>query len=81
MKVRALPTCRKPVGEGAKRTRWPVDVKSSFLREIEDSDMGTFMVRGGEKQRQAPAPCYLLEDDSAFHTPCTEIVLSLRAGL
>ena len=39
MKVRALPTCKKPVGEGAKRTRGPELDKSSFLMGIEEFDM------------------------------------------
>src|SRR6266478_8287455 len=39
MNVRALPTCRKPVGEGAKRTRGPELDKSSFLMGIEEFDM------------------------------------------
>ncbi len=38
MKVRALPTCRKPVGEGANRTLGRAD-KSSFLREVAESGM------------------------------------------
>jgi hypothetical protein len=53
MKVRALPTCKKPVGEGAKRTRGPELDKSSFLMGIEEFDMGRLMVRSGRKQRQA----------------------------
>jgi len=39
MKVRALPTCKKPVGEGAKRTLGPELDKSSFLMGIEEFDM------------------------------------------
>jgi len=35
MKVRALPTWRKPVGEGAKRTLGVDADKSSFFRELE----------------------------------------------
>jgi hypothetical protein len=53
MKVRALPTCKKPVGEGAKRTRGPELDKSSFLMGIEEFDMGRLMVRASGKQRQA----------------------------
>src|SRR5215471_15553923 len=39
MKVRALPTCRKPVGEGAKRTRSESTDKLSFLRGVEEFGM------------------------------------------
>jgi len=39
MKVRALPTCRKPVGEGANRTRGADPDKLLFLRELEGSAM------------------------------------------
>src|SRR5437660_12734835 len=56
MKVRALPTCKKPVGEGAKRTLGPELDKSSFLMGIEEFDMGRLMVRAGRKQRQASTP-------------------------
>jgi hypothetical protein len=49
MKVRALPTWRKPVGEGAKRTRrFPLE------EELGESDMVELsMVRGGKRRRQA----------------------------
>jgi hypothetical protein len=47
MKVRALPTWRNPVGDGAKRTR-------GFKEESVSGISGrTFMVRGREKHRQA----------------------------
>src|SRR5215475_6535470 len=54
MKVRALPTCRKPVGEGAKRTLG-CGPKSCFLIELTESGMRGSIVRAGRKQRQAAA--------------------------
>src|SRR6266851_9369636 len=48
MKVRALPTCRKPVGEGAKRTRGcDVEARDSGIRRR------NLMVWAREKYRQA----------------------------
>ena len=49
MKVRALPTCKKPVGDGAKRTRrFPCE------EEFEASDMVELsMVRATKRHRQA----------------------------
>jgi hypothetical protein len=47
MKVRALPTCRNPVGDGAKRTR-------GFENDVDSGMVGQSpMVRGREKYRQA----------------------------
>jgi len=40
MKVRALPTCKKPVGEGAKRTR-----SGDELAEVDIGYSGLLMVR------------------------------------
>jgi len=49
MKVRALPTWRNPVGEGAKRTRGlPAEELVSGIGEVEPP-----MVRVGKKTRQA----------------------------
>jgi hypothetical protein len=48
MNVRALPTWRNPVGDGAKRTRGLAELRSNSL--IWKS---LAMVRAGEKQRQA----------------------------
>jgi len=49
MKVRALPTWRNPVGEGAKRTRGlPAKELASGIGQV-----GLSMVRGGKKHRQA----------------------------
>jgi hypothetical protein len=47
MKVRALPTCRNPVGDGAKRTRgFENDVDSGMVVQ-------SLMVWAREKYRQA----------------------------
>src|ERR1700723_634939 len=47
MKVRALPTCRNPVGDGAKRTR-------GFENDVDSSMVGqSLMVWAREKYRQA----------------------------
>jgi len=54
IKVRALPTWRNPVGDGAKRTRGLDESKEA---EVEESFSGisgeTLMVWGQEKYRQA----------------------------
>src|ERR1700757_2507122 len=53
MNVRALPTCKKPVGEGAKRTRSAPGDKSSFLREVAESGM-KLTCSGRAKKRVKP---------------------------
>src|SRR5216684_1778274 len=55
MNVRALPTCRKPVGEGAKRTRGPIAEICCVAGEIDDGLIreSFAMVRAREKHRQA----------------------------
>ena len=53
MNVRALPTWRNPVGEGANRTLGPGVDKLSFLIGVDESGMRDFMVSAGEKKRQA----------------------------
>jgi hypothetical protein len=86
MKVRALPTCKKPVGEGAKRTRGPELDKSSFLMGIEEFDMGKTHGTVWPKAASSrlgiaiPESCRV-PGVASFHTPCTEIVLSLRVRL
>jgi hypothetical protein len=79
MKVRALPTCRKPVGEGAKRTLGLAD-KSSFLREVAESGMKLPWYGPLERSvKHAALPgC---ENDDVFLTPCTENVLSSALAL
>jgi len=85
MKVRALPTCKKPVGEGAKRTRGPELDKSSFLMGIEEFDMEDSwygLAESSVKHPGIPVPKPPpIPKVASFHTPCTEIVLSLRACL
>jgi hypothetical protein len=85
MKVRALPTCKKPVGEGAKRTRGPELDKSSFLMGIEEFDMEDSwygLAESSVKHPGIPVPkAPPIPKIASFHTPCTEIVLSLRACL
>jgi len=85
MKVRALPTCKKPVGEGAKRTRCQELDKSSFLMGIEEFDMEDSwygLAESSVKHPGTPVPKPPpIPKVASFHTPCTEIVLSLRACL
>ena len=85
MKVRALPTCKKPVGEGAKRTRGPELDKSSFLMGIEEFDMEDSWYGLAESSvkhpRHSRSKTRRFPEVASFHTPCTEIVLSLRACL
>ena len=51
MKVRALPTCRKPVGEGAKRTR-----SGDVLAEVDIRVRANFDGTVGAPERQAGEP-------------------------
>ena len=51
IKVRALPTCRNPVGEGAKRTRGLQD--QLHARRSDMGRLNSRMVRAAGKQRQA----------------------------
>jgi len=85
MKVRALPTCKKPVGEGAKRTLGPELDKSSFLMGIEEFDMEDSWYGLAESSvkhpRHSRSKTRRFPEVASFHTPCTEIVLSLRACL
>src|ERR1700704_5349681 len=55
MNVRALPTCRKPVGDGAKRTRGPIAEIFCVAGKFDDGLIpeSIAMVRAGEKHRQA----------------------------
>lgn len=79
MNVRALPTWRNPVGEGANLTLGPDSDKLSFLIGVDESGMRNLMVRVGEKKRQAvpnraraktPGNRFHLKELS-FHNPCT----------
>ena len=72
MKVRALPTWRKPVGEGAKRTRGLGD--DDCLRGVRHEQVELWMVRAAGKHRQArgkrPRRAWA-QQECENQTPCT----------
>ena len=83
IKVRALPTWRNPVGDGANRTRDRDVAKLPFFNGLAEVDMQELMLRAEEKRRQAGAGgAGVIEQvfHGSFHNPCTEIVLSSRPG-
>ncbi len=52
MNVRALPTCKNPVGDGANRTRNLLELDESVGVDMRSGELP--MVRGRKTDRQAP---------------------------
>ena len=67
IKVRALPTWRKPVGDGAKRTRGllvEVEFMGLDIGSCRKFDRTGSMVRAGKRERQAALPNrYFMQPD------------------
>src|SRR3954470_2713470 len=85
MKVRALPTCRKPVGDGAKRTRILVDALTGWRAGRETNFDVT--VGGNKASRQAGNAAFtalcLIDETSLFpyslHLPQGRTSVGYRA--